>query len=57
MSPGIPALIERITGDTPSLPRRYRLVPKVKFELTRPRGQRSLSPPRLPVPPLRPAQA
>src|SRR5688572_14794960 len=30
-------------------------MPKVGLEPTRPRGQRILSPPRLPVPPLRPA--
>ena len=36
-------------------PQSTRRMPKVGLEPTRPRGQRILSPPRLPVPPLRPA--
>jgi hypothetical protein len=48
-------LLLRRSSPVRPLPRS--VVPKARFELARPCGQRSLSPPRLPVPPLRPGDS
>jgi hypothetical protein len=51
LAPTLMAQAERKTGPLPSLQRTRFRVPRVGLEPTQPRGQRSLSPSRLPIPP------